>query len=186
MHRSRHQRCSVRKGVLRNFAKLTEHLCQSLFFNKVTGLRPATLLKKRLWHRCFSVNFAKFPRTPFLQNTSRRLLLHVFGYGCWWKWYDAVTKICQKKNPSEVLNQEWEFTGEFKSYNLSTLLLTLLKWVLLGPWTIDSNHSEINLQIENFCKPSRSSYRKISKPSERSNVILKAAAQHGILKLKLP
>ena len=37
--------------------------------------RPATLLKKRLWHRCFPVNFAKFLRTPFLQNTSGRLLL---------------------------------------------------------------------------------------------------------------
>ena len=35
------------KGALRNFAKFTEkHLCQSLFFNKVAGLRPATLLKK--------------------------------------------------------------------------------------------------------------------------------------------
>ena len=31
-----------------------------------SGLRPATLLKKRLWHRCFPVNFAKFLRTPFL------------------------------------------------------------------------------------------------------------------------
>ena len=39
------------------------------FFNKVTDLRPATLLKNRLWHRCFPVNFAKFLRTPFLQNT---------------------------------------------------------------------------------------------------------------------
>ena len=28
------------------------------------GLRPATLLKKRLLHRCFPVNFAKFSRTP--------------------------------------------------------------------------------------------------------------------------
>ena len=37
--------------------------------------RPATLLKKRLWHRCFPVNFVKFLRTPFLQNTSHRLLL---------------------------------------------------------------------------------------------------------------
>ena len=28
------------KGVLRNFAKFTgKHLCQSLFFNKVTGLQ---------------------------------------------------------------------------------------------------------------------------------------------------
>ena len=25
-----------------------------------SGLRPATLLKKRLWHRCFPVNFSKF------------------------------------------------------------------------------------------------------------------------------
>ena len=32
------------------------------------GHRPETLLKKRLWHRCFPVNFAKFLRTPFLQN----------------------------------------------------------------------------------------------------------------------
>ena len=29
------------------------------------SLRPATLLKKRLWRRCFPVNFAKFLRTPF-------------------------------------------------------------------------------------------------------------------------
>ena len=55
-----------KKGVLRKFAKITgKHLCQSLFFNKVVGLRLATLLKKRLWHRCFPVNFAKFLRTPF-------------------------------------------------------------------------------------------------------------------------
>ena len=32
-------------------------------------------LKKRLWRRCFPVNFAKFLiRTPFLQNTSGQLL----------------------------------------------------------------------------------------------------------------
>ena len=31
-------------------------------------LRPATFLKKRLWHRCFPANFTKFLRTPFLQN----------------------------------------------------------------------------------------------------------------------
>ena len=48
--RSSHRRCSVRKG-----------------------LRPATLLKKRL--SCFPVNFAKFLRIPSLQNTSGRLLL---------------------------------------------------------------------------------------------------------------
>ena len=52
-YRSSHQRCSMKKGVLRNLAKFTgRHLCQSLFFNKVAGRR-----------------------TPFLQNTSGRLLL---------------------------------------------------------------------------------------------------------------
>ena len=60
LFRSSHRSCSVRKGVLRNYA------------------RPGTLLKKRLWHRCFPVNFAKFLRLPFLQNTSGRLLLTPF------------------------------------------------------------------------------------------------------------
>ena len=40
---SSHQRGSVRKGVLRNFAKFTgKHQCQSLFFNKVAGLSLVT------------------------------------------------------------------------------------------------------------------------------------------------
>ena len=74
--RNSHRRCSLRNGILRNCAKFTgKHLCQSLFFNKVAGLRP--LFKKRLWHRCFPVNFTKFLRAPFLQNTSGRLLLTV-------------------------------------------------------------------------------------------------------------
>ena len=76
--RSSHRRCSVRKDILRNFAKFKgKHLCQSLFFNKVAG-RPATLFKKRLWRRCFLVSFAKFLRTPFftehLQKTTSELL----------------------------------------------------------------------------------------------------------------
>ena len=39
------------------------------------SLRPATLLKKSLWYRCFSVNFAKFPTTPFFTEHFRWLLL---------------------------------------------------------------------------------------------------------------
>ena len=74
--RSSHQKCSIQIGVFSNFTKFAgKHLWQSLFFNKVTGPRPATLLKKRLWHRYFPVNFVKFLGTPFLQNTSGRLLL---------------------------------------------------------------------------------------------------------------
>ena len=66
-----------KKGVLRSFTKFTvKHLCQSPFFKKVAGLGPATLLKKRLWYRCFTMNFAKFLRTPFLTEHLRGLLLN--------------------------------------------------------------------------------------------------------------
>ena len=66
------------KAVIRNFTKFTgKHLFQGIFFNKVAGPRPATLFKKRLWYRCFPVNFVKFPRTPYLQNASGRLLLEI-------------------------------------------------------------------------------------------------------------
>ena len=65
-----------KKSVLRNFTKFTgKHLCQSLFFNKIAGLSPAALLRKRLWHRCFPVNFAKFLRTPFFTEHIRSLPL---------------------------------------------------------------------------------------------------------------
>ena len=60
--RSSRPKVFCKKGVLRNFTKFTgKHLCQSLFFKKVAGLRPATLLKKRLWHSWFPVNFVKRP-----------------------------------------------------------------------------------------------------------------------------
>ena len=48
------QMYSVKKGVLRNFAKFTgKLLCQRLFFNKVAGLRPGisknTFFIEHLW-----------------------------------------------------------------------------------------------------------------------------------------
>ena len=50
-----------KKGVLKNLAKLTEkHLCMSLFVNKVSGFRPATLSKKRLRHMCLPVVLQSF------------------------------------------------------------------------------------------------------------------------------
>ena len=54
MGQNSHLRCSLKIGVLKNLA----------------DLRPATLVKQRLWHSCFPVNVAKFLRTPFLQKTA--------------------------------------------------------------------------------------------------------------------
>ena len=50
-----------KKDVLKNFANFTgKHPCWSLFFNKVTGLRASSFIRKRLQHRCVPVKLAKF------------------------------------------------------------------------------------------------------------------------------
>ena len=54
-----------KKAFLNISQNSQEHICA----------RASFLIKKRLWHRCFPVNFAKFSRIYFLENTSRRLLL---------------------------------------------------------------------------------------------------------------
>ena len=75
LYRSSHQSRSEGKSVLRNFAKFTEkHLCLSLYFNKVAG-QACNFIKIETLAQVFPVNFAKFLRTPFSQNTSGRLLL---------------------------------------------------------------------------------------------------------------
>ena len=48
------------------------------FLNKVVGLEPVSLLKKRLQHKGVSVKFTKLLRTPILKNISKRLLLEVY------------------------------------------------------------------------------------------------------------
>ena len=52
------------------------NLCWVQFFNKVAGLMNVTLLERTLRQKYFSLNFAKFWKTSFLQNTSGRLLLN--------------------------------------------------------------------------------------------------------------
>ena len=68
--------CWNTRFEIRPFCLITDELC-CLIYDSQTNLtdrtsipRPANLLKKRLWHRCFPVNFAKFLSTPFLQNGS--------------------------------------------------------------------------------------------------------------------
>ena len=64
----------VQGVVLKSFSsKISQNSrivsCHILFFDKVADLRPATLLKNRLWHDYFPANFEKFLRTSFLKRT---------------------------------------------------------------------------------------------------------------------
>ena len=55
-----------KNGVLKNSTKFTgKRLCRSLFFNNLASVRSATLLRKRLRHKSFPVNFEKFLGTTF-------------------------------------------------------------------------------------------------------------------------
>ena len=45
------------------------------FFNKVAGLQACDFIKKRHQHRRFPMKFAKFLRTPILNNICERLFL---------------------------------------------------------------------------------------------------------------
>ena len=63
--------CSVKKVFLEIWQNSQENTCGRVSFS----IKLQALLKKRLWRRCFPVDFAKFLRTPFLIEHLRWLLL---------------------------------------------------------------------------------------------------------------
>ena len=90
--RSTQRRCSVKEGMQRP---------AQVFSCKYCEIFKDSYFEKHLWtagHRCFPVNFAKFLRTPFLQNTSGRLLLE------WVLIY--LTKTVLKKMSNCIFNKE--------------------------------------------------------------------------------
>ena len=79
--RSSHHRCPIIKDVLVNFAKFTgKHLCQSLFLNKVAGLRPmicqglsAIFIITKLQHKSCNIFIIKH-----LSRTSSEMLSFLY------------------------------------------------------------------------------------------------------------
>ena len=61
-----------------NVIQWREAVAQTCSGKKVFLAWPGALLKKRLWQRCFAVNFAKFLTTPFL--TEHLWWLFLNGY----------------------------------------------------------------------------------------------------------
>ena len=125
-YRSSHRRCSVKKGFLERCSQNSQ---------ENTWIRDSILIKlqaygcKKDWHKHFPVNLVKFLRTPFLQNTSRRLLL----------------LLAFQKQPPEVLYEKrssWKFRkihrktpevckifkNTFFTEHLWLFPITLLKW----------------------------------------------------------
>ena len=75
LYRSSHRRCSVRKSVLRNFAKSTgKYLCQSFFFNKIEGLSPdaCNFIKKEILAQVLSCEFPEISKNTFFTEHLRK------------------------------------------------------------------------------------------------------------------
>ena len=66
--------CSVEKVFLELSQNLQESTCPRASF--LIKLQASASLNKRLWHKCYLVNFAKFLRTPIFTE----LLLYPFVY----------------------------------------------------------------------------------------------------------
>ena len=145
-----------KKGVLENFAKFTrKHLCQSMLFNKIAGL------KKRPWNKCFPVNFAKFLRTPLLRNTSGRPLL---SYGCFLVfflilrsgteiyWDIVLLNICEGELPLRfpIMDATWlHIIFLHHPYTFQLTCVTPLSNIAISRWHLRNSlflkHFEVRL-----------------------------------------
>ena len=76
------------------------------FFDKIAWLRPATLLKRRLWHRSFPVNFVKYLRKPFQQNSSERLLVNL----------ETAKASQQSDTPTKILKRNSNYFVEIEMW----------------------------------------------------------------------
>ena len=121
-----------------------ENPCTRISFNKVAGLR----------HRGLPANFVKFLRTPFLRNTSGRLLLKPFLMWMFWKILRQFLEVfCQKGvikdfakfagnspfnnagfSPPTLLNKRPLhrcFPMKFAKFSRTPFLIEHLRWLLL-------------------------------------------------------
>ena len=117
--------------VLKNFVKFTgKQLCQSLLFNKVAGLRPVTLLKKRLW-QMFSCEFREIFRNTFFIEHLRWLLLNKTykKMSVWSPW----NYFFSSSFDFFIYISDWLYTVSIQDLNFihPRLVFTLLKFYLV-------------------------------------------------------
>ena len=62
-----------------------------------------------------------------------------------------LSKLAKKKR-NEVLNQSSQFERDFSTYRMIPLLLTFMKWILLGPTTDFDINANRTLVVENLIK----------------------------------
>ena len=106
-----------KKPVLKHFAILAS------VFNNFSGLQAGSFFKKRLQHRCFPANIAKFLTTTFLNNIWERLKSEYIK-----KWNQGKQVFCKKGVLEYLLKITGKhlyrslFFNEVTGYRSATLL----------------------------------------------------------------
>ena len=116
-------------------------LLEILQKREALGFKPATLLKERLWHRCFLVNFVKFLRTPFFTEHLWWLLLDLSGNILTWN----ISLILTPYNSHKKLS--------FKTHKLTKNLFRLNIFAIYFPLCniSHSNESYFCFYQKNWC-----------------------------------
>ena len=104
-----------------------ENTCFEIFFNKVAGLQDCSFIKKRLQHRHFLANIAKFLRTIFNMENLPWLLLQVLYKKAVSKHFPNFTRMYRYRSPplSSCRLLTWNFVRCF-AVNLVKFLRTIL------------------------------------------------------------
>ena len=86
--RSSRSQIFFKLGVLKNLEIFTgKYLCWNLsLFNEIAGLKAYNFIKKRLQHRCFPVNIAKFVRTYFIEHHTSGDCFWILFWHVNWTW----------------------------------------------------------------------------------------------------
>ena len=100
---------SIEISALKNFTKFTgKLLCQSLFFNKVTGLKPATLLKKEALPQVFSWEFCEiFKSTIFIEHLCTSVsgfIEIVLSMSSWTEAFSGLSQTSQVERFSKTVD----------------------------------------------------------------------------------
>ena len=121
------KKCSVKKVFLEISQNSQENISARVTFFFL-GLTPAALLKKRIRHRCFPLNFVKFLRTPFLTEHLWWLLL-------------LIHVISQVWSPTTIV---WSFP------NKKWVILSHFSLVEKGIWRLWTCAFEANMSKKTF------------------------------------
>ena len=142
-NKSSHQRCSIKKLLLKIWQSITgKHLCWSLLLI-VAELQARNFIKKRLQHGCFPVNIAKSLKAAILKIICKRLLL-------------PLELFCKEFVDISCENASFSIPEESIWLKLIYFFTTIAFWLMKYLFLIDGNILRVLATNLTLCRINRS------------------------------